>query len=308
MRMAPRPRGPRISREASFTLIIIISTKMTSEAVAEKVWNGLIHVRIFYESLEYLLDAKRILYFPVYYPRIIDYFHAASGSGSGNLRSNPVWLEYEDVPIKWNLPIGLLYDLLYLPSKSNKSEVSTWNLQLRVASNETPYPSQHIIPFPSNGDCVGYEKMLNQVFINSLKQACYVANGNARSVMNLSEDDTYALWRAMAKHDMGVFSSVRNKVNLPLRGARQRVPVKLYVAGSASLLQAPVWSQDENAMETTLVRAVSQHISGISPGNLPHLYIHGINVDVLHDEPILEVWDRFRFLDNFLYIVIVMQE
>ncbi|OBA20361.1 hypothetical protein METBIDRAFT_44020 [Metschnikowia bicuspidata var. bicuspidata NRRL YB-4993] len=273
-----------------------------SQQVTEKVWNGLVHVRVSYQDAEYLLEAKRMLYFPVYFPRIIDFFRIATGCL--DLCAQPVWLEHGNVAIRWNLPVGLLYDLLYLPDHETARDRS-WTLVLRLASPHNPYPSDQIIPFgPASGETVDYDTLLNQVFINALKQSCYVLNGNSRSVLSLSADDTCALWRAMAKHDMSVYSNIRRKLATPGQGTRHRLPLKIFEAGSATLFQAPVWSADTDGRPNTLARAMSAQVAGLSARPFPRVYVHGVNVDVLLNEPLVDLWTRFRFMDNFLYIVI----
>lgn len=270
--------------------------------VTAKVWNGIVHVRIVYQHKEYLLSAKRVLYFPSYFRQIADFFLVATGPE--NLVTRPVWLEYEKVPLKWNLPIGLLHDLLYSPGKTGDVP---WTLSMKLASEHMPYPSEHVIPFQTDGNQVFYEKLLSQILLNALKQACYVLNGSSRAVMNLSQDDTLALCRAMDHHDLAVYGQIRRKLAIPGRDTRFRIPLKIYVAGSAELLQAPVWSKDESGNSRTLGEVIVEQIPGLGPGALPDVYIHGINVDILLKEPLLELWTRFHYMDNFLYVVLAMK-
>ncbi|GEQ68516.1 hypothetical protein JCM33374_g2184 [Metschnikowia sp. JCM 33374] len=291
-----------------------------SEAVTARVWNGSVHVRIVYENTDFLLDAKRVAYFASYFSQMADFFRIATGVQY--LPTQPVWLEYEDVPLKWNLPIGLLYDLLYLPSGPISSSSSSsslpssaykhpWKLVLKVSCAETPYPSHSIIPFDSAGHKpVDYNKMLNRVLINSLKQSCYVLNGNSRAVLGLSDDDTRGLCRSMATHDLTVYTSISKKLVAAPKTGRQRIPLKLYIAGSDILLQAPVWTKDDAGNDSTLSQVIKHQLAEVSTDNMPSfpcVYIHGINVDVLLDEPVLHLWMRLRYMDNFLYVVLVMK-
>lgn len=257
-----------------------------------RVWNGSVNVRIVLDGAEYLLQAHRTLYFPIYFPAIALFFSAVLGKDIRN-----VWLQYEDVPLKWNLPVGVLYDLFYLPTHLDGGH---WTLHLRYGDM---FPKDDIIPFHSNGSSVGYQSLLHEMFINHLKQSCYVMSGNSRAVMNLSENDTKSLWAAVLLHDYGVYASIMKKVSPK---TLQRVPIKLYLAGSSSLIQAPVFPTSNLGKQTTLRDVLRQWLPEMLESNKATAYIQGINVDVLYDAPIIDVWNSFCHLDNFLYIVVAV--
>lgn len=264
--------------------------------VKKRVWEGAINIRIVFRESEYLLQIHRNSYFPLYYASIAQFFSNVAGV---DLTSTQVWLEYEDVPLKWNMPAGLLYDLLFL--SSHPSDQSSWTLTLRFEAGSTHYPKDHIIPFSHQGSSFDYASLLSQVVINHIKQACYVISGNSRAFMSLSEHDTKALWSSIVGHDYGVYSSVVKKF---LPSQPKRVPIKLYVAGSATLIQAPVFPTNENGEPTTLRAVLLQWVPEMI-ANGARAFVQGIDVDVLYDQSISDVWYTFQHLDHFLYIVVV---
>lgn len=274
-------------------------TGTTMNNVKQRVWNGTINTRILFKDAEYLLQIHRNSYFPLYFSTIAQFFSHVTGI---DLHTSQVWLEYEDVPLKWNMPVGVLYDLLFLPSMPE--DKSFWTLHLRHECSDAQYPKDDIIPFQQTENGIDYKMLLTQVVINHLKQSCYVMNGNSRAMMSLSEDDTKTLWNAIVQHDYGMYTSIIKKV-LPKQMAK-RVPIKLYLAGSSTLIQAPVFPTKNQDEPTTLRSVLFQWFPEAFANNKAKAFIHGIDVDALFDVPIYDVWSPFRHLDNFLYIVVVV--
>lgn len=260
--------------------------------VLQKVRDGSVSVRVKYGQHEFLLHVRRLAYFPTFFPQLIEFFSAFAP-----LPSLSPWLESESVPIKWNLPVGVLYDLLWLPSHPHGSESLVWDVSLHMLSPEEPFPS-HIIPFSKT-----YSTCLDQVLVNTLKQACYVVCGNSRSVMSLSEEDTLALWRAILLCDFTIYDSIMAKA-IPARStAKTRIPVKIYVAGSAQLIQAPILAQDSAGQWTTLRDVCEMYLPELTGWTA---FCHGIDIAPVMLLPLLEVWTNLRHLDYFLYVVIAV--
>lgn len=274
--------------------------------VQESVWNGAINTKIILEEASgsilgtsFLLLVYRNSYFPLYFGQIIGFFNSFTQT---NLNHTPVWLEFEGVPLKWNIPVGVLYDLLFLPSLGNRSP---WVLTLKYQDSTNLYPSEHLIPFPKDGNRIDYVGMLGQVVLNLLKQSCYVMNGNSRAMMSLSEEHSRALWKAISLHDYTVFHAMIRKLN---RTLLQRIPMKVYLAGSSTLMQAPVTPVEDNE-PVTLRKVLCKWMPDFfGDKRVARAYAHGIDLDVLFDVSLLEVWTAFRHLDNFLYVVVALDQ
>lgn len=279
------------------------------ELVKDKVWNGAVNVRIEFSDAHYLLLVYRLLYFPLYYPHVVQFFSDITGS---DLSATPVWLEYEDVPLKWNLPVGVLYDLLYLLGKKNPRD--PWVLQLKHHSPTSPYPSDKIIPFENENGKSLYERTTCQVVMNHLKQSCYVINGNSRAMVNLSESNSRALWDSIRTHDYSIFHTIIAQMNPKAAASKSsdptaaynKVPIKVYLAGSSTLIQVPV-TVCENDKPRTLESVLRTCLPSVFVGStVGRAFIHGIDVDLLFSHPILEIWQTFRHMDNFLYITVLV--
>ncbi|WPK23239.1 hypothetical protein PUMCH_000468 [Australozyma saopauloensis] len=259
-------------------------------ALRELLWEAAVNVRIKYGRHEYLARFHRSAYLPLYYTEIALFFSVLSLSPQ--LESSPIWLQDGDTPLKWNLPIGVLYDLHWLHRRNG---IEPWTLTLCV-SGEGQYPRDTIIPFPSPvmGEVVNYRDTVFQVIINLLKQSCYVLRGNSRAILSMSEHDTKALWKAIQTHDYDMYLTTMRE-NFDIETVR-RLPVKVFSVPLRSYTQLSLSPKTENDEPTILGDTLQEF-------NSDKLYIQGIAIDDMLSMEVLQVWRQFRHLDNFLYIV-----
>lgn len=276
--------------------------------IKDKLWNGSINVRILMgddnikDPKEFLITVYRNSYFPIYFPSVITYFQKYNEK----IKYMPVWLEYETVPIKWNLPIGVLYDLLHLSSIVQNREDSSWTLTLRFSDD---YPTDQVIPFTYTDvdNSINYNKLLKEVIVNQLKQSCFVINGNSKPIMNLSEKDSDELWNSIRIHNLKSFNQINKKI-IPIQKKFQKLPVKIYIPGSATIIHAPIYPYSDSGEAVLLRDILEEYLPDLMSSNnetLGSIYIHGINVETIINKDIIDVWELFKHLDNFLYIIVL---
>ncbi|SPN97725.1 probable Autophagy protein 5 [Cephalotrichum gorgonifer] len=107
---------------------------------------------------------------------------------------------HEDVLLR-NLAVGLLADLYQptLPWKLTVSDGVSWDI----------------------GD----------TFLNSVKEADFVRNGNANQIMKMSRADTNDLWNAVKDNDHATFTRINSRLlNAPT--ALKHVPLRIYIPSS----------------------------------------------------------------------------
>lgn len=139
-----------------------------------------------------LMLAPRIGYLPLLAPQIRPLFSSTLPPGD-----DTVWFEYKGLPLKWYIPTGVLFDLLCAEPER------PWNLMVHFRG----YPSNTLTP------CEG-EDDVKWSFINSLKEAAYIINGNCKNVMSMSQSDQLELWRSVLNGNLESFLKVTSKLKL----------------------------------------------------------------------------------------------
>ncbi|XP_050942289.1 autophagy protein 5 isoform X3 [Cucumis melo] len=165
------------------------------------IWEGAIPLQIHLHESEVttvpppppaMVLAPRIGYLPLLASQIKPYFGSTLPPGV-----DTIWFEYQGLPLKWNIPTGVLFDLLCAEPER------PWNLTVHFRG----YPRQLLIP------CEG-EDSIKWSFINSLKEADYIVNGNTKNVMSMSEPDLLELWRSVSNVDLEAYLRISSKLKL----------------------------------------------------------------------------------------------
>lgn len=179
-----------------------------------QIWNGSIPLEIrlaasdcrtYNESEAYLVQPPRLSYLAFLLQRLHDFFLPALIEPE--VDAYDAWLSFEGVPLKWHYPLGLLYDLFSgaepfgLNGERRESRQSTLNvgstspegslLPWRLTIHYTDYPGEQLIHLDREG------RALLDSYINAVKEADYIRNGSAKTVMSMSKDDSDSLWRAV---------------------------------------------------------------------------------------------------------------
>ncbi|XP_039054647.1 autophagy protein 5-like [Hibiscus syriacus] len=170
-------------------------------AAQKYVWEGAIPLQIHLHESQVtalpppppaLILAPRIGYLPLLAPLIKPYFSSTLPPGV-----DTIWFDYNGLPLKWYIPTGVLFDLL-CPEPERP-----WNITVHFRG----YPGNVLIP------CEG-EDSVKWSFINSLKEAAYIMNGNCKNVMNMSQSDQLDLWNSIMNGNLEAYQRVSSKHKL----------------------------------------------------------------------------------------------
>lgn len=230
-----------------------------------------------YQKQQFLRSVYRNGYFPLHYREISAYFGV----------DEPIWLEYNGLPLRWNVPVGVLEDLLRRDSEA------PWVIDVK----SDPLPLD-VIPyhFSTDDNRPDYMRALHEVVINHIKQSCFTLNGSAKKIMSLSETDLDQLWSAIASHNLGEYQEIMEKI---LPRETKRIPMKIYLGGTTTVVSAATEPEDHANFGAWLRALVP-----LATDMRVLIILHGIECSALAGKPIEEVWRQFRYLDSFLYVVV----
>ncbi|KAJ3087337.1 autophagy protein 5, partial [Physocladia obscura] len=155
------------------------------------------------------LMALRCAYLPLYDPAVRSHFNLSSATqptettagidvrnNSKNVstsvpdpiaQSQQLWYSCNSVPLKWHLPIGLLYDLFRTSSSPTFSSSAPWYITLHT----TAFPHDKLFRSSSLDPLVDLPR---DFFMNSVKESDYIRNMSTKKVMALSKSDQNLLW------------------------------------------------------------------------------------------------------------------
>ncbi|ODV94707.1 hypothetical protein PACTADRAFT_50568 [Pachysolen tannophilus NRRL Y-2460] len=279
--------------------------------IRDKLWSGSINIKLKLNPKDsknqadihyYYLSINRNQYL---YSRLIEivlYFKSNLLIPEWCKNLQQFWFETtdENIPVKWNYPIGLSYDLLNLHNKRQQH----WELTMNCRN----YPKEYIIPIYHDSFNLDF---LENYWINQLKQACYVINGSSKLVMNLSKDDVIRLWQSVLDHDYTAFNLITSKFINETQFGFRRIPIRIYLPSNVSdkVLQPLIKPTNEEGESSITIGAMLANI-------LPELFSSGYKfayplshgVLIPQDATILDIFKLFMYIDGFLHIKIVIRE
>ncbi|OIW04429.1 hypothetical protein TanjilG_32621 [Lupinus angustifolius] len=234
------------------------------------VWEGSIPLQIHLHQSEIttlpppppaLVLAPRIGYLPLLISLIKPHFSTTLPPGI-----DTIWFEYKGLPLKWYIPTGVLFDLLCMEPER------PWNLTVHFRG----YPSNLLLP------CEGVDSV-KWSFINSLKEAAYVINGNCKNIMNMSQPDQAELWRSVFSGNLESYRQVSSKLKLGTFEDEYGENI------------GPVSTKSQQSTEETEVAGQ------LKTGRIPvRLYTWTVSEDFddLEDAPQIDNWDKVSYINR----------
>ncbi|CAJ1970896.1 unnamed protein product [Sphenostylis stenocarpa] len=236
----------------------------------KNVWEGAVPLQIHLHESEIttlpppppaLVLAPRIGYLPLLISLLKPHFSSTLPPGL-----DTVWFDYKGLPLKWYIPTGVLFDLLCVEPER------PWNLTVHFRG----YPSNVLLP------CEG-EDSVKWSFINSLKEAAYVINGNSKNVMNMSQPDQVELWGSVLNGNLETYRRVASKLKLGTFEDEYTENV------SSVLIKSPQSTGDTD-------------VTGqVKTGRIPvRLYLWTVNeeFDDFEGAPQIDNWDKVSYINR----------
>lgn len=279
--------------------------------VLREVWDGRLPIKFYIgdedkevllrETDPYYILVPRMTYLPLL--PVKKHFENAIPPLDSNNHPTEVWFSYKDVPLKWHIPIGVLFDLV-------AGDSLPWEIKLRISE----FPSDKLTRLGTN-----IEDVVRSSFIHNVKEAGYLKHRGA-VMQHLLPDQHSQLWRGIHRDKFDDFWKINHRLmehidNMPYRC----IPFRIYTGVHERYLQKSYKPMTEEEKLTTLGQLLFQFMpecveeseESIGP-DITHSFkvSAGKTIKVQGVEPPLNTpiqWlsEHLSHADNFLYIVVL---
>lgn len=136
------------------------------------------------------LSPRRLSYLSLELSRIL-----LIASSKKDPKQQELWVvdAHSGVPVKWQHPVGLLYDVC-LSRNGQAQGQGVWELALVEKR-----PSVDALPLPLAVDSSSHDAILQPLYISSLKESDYSRHGSVKRVLSLPKEDQEALWTSVSQ-------------------------------------------------------------------------------------------------------------
>lgn len=238
-------------------------------------------------------------------------------SSSSKVTPQP-WFDFEGMPLRWQLPVGVLFDVLSKKSNELPFKV-TVHYSGGIASDaentcDDTFSDDGLYVSPDTSTVRGY-------FFNTLKEACYIRTGSASSVMSMTRQAQEDLWRSVSTGDRSLADKAYEQLGRG-EGPEEdtdtiRYPVRVYVRMCSSNLDVTSWrdihwtsapiearvvdeTNNEKVSRQSTVRDALRMVVGDVERRKWQCTVQGIELDM--DTPLVEIHGKLRSADRFMHI------
>nr|CAG4645034.1 EOG090X0BB3 [Leptodora kindtii] len=230
----------------------------------------------------FYLMIPRMTYFPLIIDKVRRHFIR---SLSSDKTDSEMWLEFEMKPLKWHLPVGLLYDL----------HVMDQSLPWQITIHFERFPENKLMKFPAK-DCV------ESYLMSCLKEADAMKHRN--HIMSLMQErDHNQLWLGLLHDKFDQYWSVNRKLMEHTEEGFRHIPFRLYVPdlGSRPYIQFLI-KPIENDRKNTLHDLISRARTKNDIKDPFRIVAHGVEIPL--DTPLQWMSEHLSYPDNFLHLCV----
>jgi len=253
--------------------------------VKRNIWDGKVPVEFVLDPAEtratqsFFVMFPRISYFPLCLSKVLQFFQH-NVDELEDVNPKDIWLASNGTMLKWNYPIGVLYDM-------NIADNSLpWVVTLRFKN----FPDELV-------RCGTYDSM-KHYFLQTVKEADQMKHkGAVMSAMKVEEHTQ--LFQSIANDKFDDFWAVNKKLMEIADSRSVHIPIRFYLQDQPfRQVLITGGSEDEPNLLSTAVKKACPELE------ITDLIIvsHGIPVPL--DSPVLWLSRNFAYPDNFVHLVI----
>lgn len=258
--------------------------KMSDDQIIQATWEGEIPIAFSLhggDDKTYYMSLPRHVYLSMNNDTLREHFATTAPK-------EDIWFSASDNPLRWNLPVGVLYDAF-------ANSALPWSVTIHTQD----FPTTTLLRCPD-------DNTVKSFFWNSLKQAQFLKYNEIESINNLSVLESNAMWENFVKNDRVKFYNIFQKVVATTKVPR--VPLRIIDPSTQKLMK-------QSPYDVTDTTTFGQFLNEVVPGSVEEEGDHfkltsQYNISILGILPPLEtqmLWivNRLSNVDGFLYLVTV---
>lgn len=236
--------------------------------------------------------APRLSYLPLFFNEAYEHFKPFIEPRMG--QSYEIWFDFNNVPLRWQFPIGVLCDIL-----CGLEVPLPWELTAHFRGST----DQELVPFSGLAD-------LQQAVMSSYRQAVFLQQGSSAPFMRLPKQQQTQLWDAVSKIDLEACTSVHKQLLCPSLSRCKSLAIRLHFYGPPHLMllhPAPALEEDKAGEPATLRSWLRKTVPVLLDGGGEELadgvevLSQGVRIPL--DTPLYWMALNTAYLDQFIHLV-----
>jgi autophagy-related protein 5 len=236
------------------------------------------------EPDEIYLMISRQTYFPLVCDKIQRHFSEYVLTSN---KTNPIWLDYNGTPLKWNYQVGLLYDLYANEGYENSSNIP-W------------YVNVHFEKCPDEILECSSKEIVESYYLSTVKEADALKH-KGKIINEMQKKDHKQLWYGIQSDKFDQFWSINKKLMEVTDGeCFKSIPFRIY-QNDKPFVQKIFEPIGENGKKRTF-EDLLKVVYGETYKNFKLILIQGITPSF--ETPIQWLSEHLSYPDNFLHICV----
>jgi len=233
-----------------------------------------------------------------YLPLVSRSARESFGESAPDVGESGVWYEYESKPLRWNVPIGVLFDYY---RNTNNDDTCDQNLPFRITIRFQGFPKANLLPCAAEID-------VENAFFNSMKQALSLKFGSAKRLMEISKASQENLWDGIVFNKFDKYWEASKGFLIPDdQYPKAQAPIRLLIRRKkvveiARALQASVPLTKGTTLKESLQMILNSNAYELDLQQA-RVIIQGVSPPL--DAPVTELCDELCAPDLFLYVILL---
>lgn len=231
-----------------------------------------------------------------YIPEINNFFY----NYVQKITKHEIWFEYKNIPLKWNIPIGVNLDILKIYNDNDNNELRD---PLNIIIHYRNFPN-NLLGILRN------DKILFNTFTHSLKESKLIQFEDKDIYLTrFSTDDNIKLWKYIKDNDFNNYYSIIDKIDKD--NIIHNYSIKFYFASSDYYITKKLKITEQYKQSLTIINLLNIFFPNLFDNNntvlkeeYKSLSIRSQLIDIDLNMLFDEIYNLFVNIDSSLYLII----